>query len=66
MEEPPQKDAQPKKRDPPNQFLVLIYNLLFADIQQALAFLLNVTWLSKDAVAVGTDVLGPGLVRIRR
>lgn len=42
-------------KEPPNQFLVLIYNLLFADIQQALAFLLNVTWLSKDAVAVGTS-----------
>ena len=42
-------------KEPPNQFLVLIYNLLFADIQQALAFLLNAAWLSKDAVAVGTS-----------
>ena len=54
-DEPPSEEA-PRKRDPPNQFLVLIYNLLFADIQQAVAFLLNVTWLSKDSVAVGTEV----------
>ena len=40
--------------DPPNQFLVLIYNLLFADIQQALAFLLNVEWLSENAIQAGT------------
>ncbi|KAI1849907.1 hypothetical protein JX265_013494 [Neoarthrinium moseri] len=38
----------------PNQFLVLIYCLLFADMQQALAFLLNACWLRMDAVAVGT------------
>lgn len=43
-------------KEAPNQFLVLIYNLLFADIQQALAFLLNVTWLSRDAVEAGTSV----------
>jgi hypothetical protein len=42
------------RREPPNQFLVLIYNLLFADIQQAMAFLLNVTWLSRDSVQVGS------------
>lgn len=40
----------------PNQFLVLVYCLLFADIQQALAFLLNVAWLRRDAVDVGTAV----------
>lgn len=28
-----------------NQFVILIFNLLWADIQQALAFLLNVEWL---------------------
>ncbi|KAL1884200.1 hypothetical protein VTK73DRAFT_5336 [Phialemonium thermophilum] len=44
------------RRNPPNQFLVLIYNLLFADIQQAMAFLLNVTWLSRNAVQAGTSV----------
>ncbi|CAK7226329.1 hypothetical protein SEUCBS140593_006204 [Sporothrix eucalyptigena] len=44
------------RKEPPNQFLVLVYNLLFADIQQATAFLLNVQWLTKNAVAVGTPV----------
>lgn len=38
-----------------NQFLILIYNLLFADIQQSLAFLINVTALKNDAVEVGTS-----------
>jgi hypothetical protein len=42
------------RKDPPNQFLVLILNLLLADIQQAMAFLLNVSWLVKDAIEVGT------------
>ncbi|OHF03995.1 hypothetical protein CORC01_00857 [Colletotrichum orchidophilum] len=40
--------------EPPNQFLVLIFNLLLADIQQALAFLLNVEWLTRNAIEVGT------------
>ncbi|KZL63548.1 integral membrane protein [Colletotrichum incanum] len=40
------------KRDAPNQFLMLIYNLLLADIQQALAFLLNASWLSRNAIVV--------------
>ena len=40
------------RREPPNQFLMLIYNLLLADIQQALAFLLNITWLAKDSLDV--------------
>ncbi|KAK0720270.1 G protein-coupled glucose receptor regulating Gpa2-domain-containing protein [Lasiosphaeris hirsuta] len=58
----PQKDEklQPVKdgfferirKDPPNQFLMLIYNLLLADIQQAMAFLLNIAWLQKDALDV--------------
>ncbi|GKT40216.1 uncharacterized protein ColSpa_00397 [Colletotrichum spaethianum] len=42
------------KRDAPNQFLMLIYNLLLADIQQSLAFLLNASWLSKNAIVVGS------------
>ena len=44
------------RREPPNQFLILIYNLLFADIQQSIAFLLNATWLSKNAIAVGNPI----------
>ncbi|TVY44157.1 hypothetical protein LSUB1_G001690 [Lachnellula subtilissima] len=39
---------------PTNQFLFLIYNLLFADIQQALAFLLNITALRNNAILVNT------------
>lgn len=44
------------RREPPNQFLILIYNLLFADIQQSIAFFLNVTWLSKNGIAVGNPI----------
>ena len=40
------------RKEPPNQFLVLIFNLLLSDIQQSLAFLLNVAWLAKDAVTI--------------
>jgi hypothetical protein len=55
--EPPKESMwQRLTKAPPNQFLVLIYNLLFADIQQAIAFLLNVTWLSKNAVEAGTSI----------
>lgn len=38
----------------PNQFLVLITNLLLADMHQGIAFLLNTEWLRKDAIVVGT------------
>jgi len=40
------------RRQPPNQFLILIYNLLFADIQQAMAFLLNITWIANDSLDI--------------
>ncbi|KAH8794072.1 G protein-coupled glucose receptor regulating Gpa2-domain-containing protein [Hyaloscypha finlandica] len=40
--------------NPPNQFLLLIYNLLLADIQQALAFLLNLSALRNNGIFVGT------------
>src|SRR5271155_319496 len=39
---------------PTNQFLVLIYNLVLADIQQSVAFLLNVSSLQHNALEVGT------------
>lgn len=35
-----------------NQFLVLIYNLLLADIQQSLAFLLNISAVVQNAINV--------------
>ncbi len=42
-------------KTPPNQFLILIYNLLLADIQQALAFLLNISALRNNGIYVGTS-----------
>ncbi|KAF9735542.1 hypothetical protein PMIN06_000529 [Paraphaeosphaeria minitans] len=39
-----------------NQFVILIFNLLIADIQQSLAFLLNIEWLRVDSVVVGTPI----------
>lgn len=39
-----------------NQFVILIFNLLWADIQQALAFLLNVEWLRIGSVVVTNPV----------
>lgn len=39
-----------------NQFVILIFNLLLADIQQALAFLLNVEWLKLGSVEVQNPV----------
>jgi multidrug efflux pump subunit AcrB len=39
-----------------NQFVILIFNLLIADIQQSLAFLLNVEWLRVGSVVVGTPI----------
>jgi hypothetical protein len=37
-----------------NQFLLLIYNLLLADIQQAMAFGLTAIYVARDQVEVGT------------
>lgn len=39
-----------------NQFAILIFNLLWADIQQSLAFLLNVEWLRLDSVVVHSPI----------
>nr|CEG04782.1 unnamed protein product [Fusarium clavum] len=44
-------DAGPRQ---PNQFLVLIINLLLADMHQGVAFLLNAAWLRYDAILVDT------------
>lgn len=38
----------------PNQFVVLLYNLLLADIHQAMAFFLNLLWVRNDTIEVGT------------
>jgi hypothetical protein len=42
------------KRKRTNQFIILILNLLWADTQQSLAFLLNIEWLRLDSVVVNT------------
>lgn len=39
-----------------NQFVILIFNLLWADIQQALAFLLNVEWLRLGSLQVENPI----------
>lgn len=39
-----------------NQFVILIFNLVLADIQQSLAFLLNTEWLRMNQIAVGTRI----------
>ena len=38
-----------------NQFILLVYNLVIADIQQSLAFLLNSRWLIENKINVGTS-----------
>lgn len=42
---------QSKKRQP-NQFLVLVHNLLLADMHQATSFLLSTTWLQKGGIYI--------------
>jgi hypothetical protein len=41
-------------RDGANQFLLLIYNLVLADIQQAMAFALTSVYLATDKIEAGT------------
>ncbi|KAI1370966.1 G protein-coupled glucose receptor regulating Gpa2-domain-containing protein [Hypoxylon crocopeplum] len=41
------------RRGPPNQFLVLVYNLFFADMHQATAFMLNIPWIQNNEINVG-------------
>jgi hypothetical protein len=40
-------------RSPPNQFIILLLNLLLADMHQGVAFFLNVEWLRRDQIHVG-------------
>lgn len=37
-----------------NQFVILIFNLVIADIQQSIAFLLNTEWIIRDEIRVGS------------
>lgn len=50
-------ELQGKERQcpPPNQFVVLLYNLLLADMHQAMAFFLNVVWVAQDGIFVRTS-----------
>lgn len=50
----PAPPARRKKRSPPNQFLILLLNLLLADMHQGVAFFLMVEWLRLDEIRVGT------------
>ncbi|PTB70436.1 G-protein coupled receptor [Trichoderma citrinoviride] len=53
----PQEDNSPPLRPmkgSPNQFLILIYNLLIADLHQSIAFALNSTWINRNAILVDT------------
>lgn len=43
-----------RKRQPPNQFIILIFNLLLADMHQGVAFFLNAEWLRRDEILVHT------------
>ncbi|TLD25001.1 hypothetical protein PspLS_05901 [Pyricularia sp. CBS 133598] len=45
--------AAPQAREP-NQFVVLLYNLLLADLHQSIAFVMSAAWLREDGVLVGT------------
>ncbi|OTB07485.1 hypothetical protein M426DRAFT_8491 [Hypoxylon sp. CI-4A] len=47
------KLQQKQKRKSPNQFLVLVYNLFFADMHQATAFMLNIKWIQDNEIVVG-------------
>jgi hypothetical protein len=48
----PTRSAAGRRRGKPNQFLILIFNLLLADMHQATAFLLNSSWLHHDAIDI--------------
>src|SRR4051794_41072580 len=37
-----------------NQYIILIYNLILADFQQSLAFILNLRWILTDKIESGT------------
>ncbi|KAI5859582.1 G protein-coupled glucose receptor regulating Gpa2-domain-containing protein [Durotheca rogersii] len=51
-----QRDAEQQqvaRKGSPNQFLVLVYNLFFADMHQATAFMLNLPWAQNNEITVG-------------
>jgi hypothetical protein len=44
-----------RRGKPTSQFVFLIYNLILADCQQSLSFLLNARWLVEDGIMVNTS-----------
>lgn len=50
-----QEQREPVKQHP-NQFVVLLLNLLLADMYQSISFLLNSVWVHDNAIEVGTGV----------
>lgn len=54
-EDAKQQNKDLRRKNPPNQFLVLVFHLLLADMHQATAFFLNIVWLQHDEIQVGTS-----------
>jgi len=48
-----ENDTQSRRN--PNQFVILFYNLLLADMHQSLSFFLNAVWVGGDGIDVGTN-----------
>ncbi|RYP29026.1 hypothetical protein DL767_006952 [Monosporascus sp. MG133] len=48
------QNRQPPKKKAPNQFLILILNLLLADMHQGTAFMLSARWVRDNGITVGT------------
>lgn len=46
--------SETAQHPPPNQFVVLFHSLLLADFHQAIAFFLNVVWVARDGISVGS------------
>lgn len=55
-EERRQTRQAPAPKRSPNQFLILLYNLLIADLHQSGSFLLNAVWVGTDSIQVGSGV----------
>ena len=53
LQPPQQGQGPPARRRAPNQFLVLILNLLLADLHQAAAFMLSARWVRTNEITVG-------------
>lgn len=50
------KVSSPAEKKPElNQFLLLLYNLLLADMHQAMAFMLNAVWVKNDAFIINSS-----------